>query len=275
MEQLLAAIMGVVEGLTEFLPVSSTGHLILVGHLTGFHRAVGAEAAAAFEIVIQLAAILAVVAAYPRRFADLCRFNSTRGMRGLRGLWLLFLTSFPAAFLGLLVRKMIYEYLFNSLVVAWALAVGAIWMLAVEFYRPRSNVEEMDDIRWPQALQIGLFQCLSLWPGMSRAASTILGGMMCGLSRRAAAEYSFFAAVPLVSAAAVFKFVESAPTLAAMNRSTLLIGFAVSFLSAFAAVKLFIRFLSRYTLQPFGWYRLAVALTVFWFIWRSALSIAP
>lgn len=275
MEQLLAAVMGVVEGLTEFLPVSSTGHLILAGHFTGFQYAVGREAAAAFEIVIQLAAILAVVAAYPRRFADLCRLSDNRGMRGLRGLWLLFLTSFPAAVLGMATRQLIHHYLFDSLVVAVALAVGAIWILIVEKFRPKARFETIDELGWLQAWQIGLFQCLALWPGMSRSASTILGGMLCGLSRRAAAEYSFFAAVPIVCAAAIFEFYKSAEALTAMSRMSLLIGFVVSFLSAWAAVRFFIRFLSRRTLQPFGWYRLAVALVVFWLLWRHGLETAP
>ncbi len=267
MENLLAALMGVVEGLTEFLPISSTGHLILAGHFSGFEKLLGKETADAFEIVIQLGAILAVVAAYPGRFVGLLRFKDNRGLSGLRGIGLLVVTSIPASIVGLLVHKAIEKHLFNDRTVAAALAVGALWILAVEYYRPRVKVDSVDSISWREALLVGLYQCLSLWPGMSRSASTILGGMMSGVDRKAATEYSFFAAVPIMIAATLFKFYEfykQQTHLDAAQMQMFAIGFIVSFIFAWIAVKTFIHFLSRHTLIPFAWYRLVVSAAVLW-----------
>jgi undecaprenyl-diphosphatase len=262
MENLLAALMGVVEGLTEFLPVSSTGHLILVGHFSGFENLVGKDMADAFEIVIQLGAILAVVAAYPHRFAGLLRFRDNRGLTGLRGIGLLVITSIPASIVGLLARKAIHEKLFNPATVVMALAVGALWILAVEYYRPRARVEGVDSLTWREALSIGLFQCLALWPGMSRSASTILGGMMSGVERKTATEYSFFAAVPIMIAATLYEFYKKRELFHGAHLQAFAIGFVVSFIFAWLAVKSFILLLSRHTLIPFGWYRLALAGTI-------------
>jgi undecaprenyl-diphosphatase len=268
MESLYAAIMGVVEGITEFLPISSTGHLILTGHWLGFEDLVGKDTADAFEIVIQLGAILAVVAAFPGRFAGLLQFKENRGLAGMRGIALLVITSIPAALLGLVARKYIHEYLFNPKMVAVALAVGAVWILLVEYFRPRARIEGVDSLTWKEALGVGLFQCLALWPGMSRSASTILGGMMIGVERKAATEYSFFAAVPIMIAATCYEFYKSLHLMDASRLGLFAIGFVVSFFSAWAAVKLFIHFVSRHTLVGFGWYRLIVAAVVFWAIAR-------
>ncbi len=264
MEILKTIIMGLVEGITEFLPISSTGHLILTGHLLGFDDLVGSEMAHAFEIVIQLGAILAVVAAYPGRFMGLLRFKENRGLSGLRGLTLLAITSIPAALLGFATHKLIKEKLFSDITVAAALAAGAVWILVVEYIRPRVKTEGVDNITWKEALSIGLFQCLALWPGMSRSASTILGGMISGVDRKTATEYSFFAAVPIMIVATVFEFYKSYHLLDAAHLGMFAIGFAVAFVSAWAAVKVFIHFLSRHTLAPFGWYRLIVAALVVW-----------
>ena len=269
MENLLAALMGVVEGLTEFLPVSSTGHLILAGHFSGFDDLVGKETADAFKIIIQLGAILAVVAAYPRRFTGLLRFNDGKGLSGFRGLLLLAITTIPAGLLALAVHKTIEEKLFSNLTVAIALAVGAVWILTIERFRPKVKVEGVDSLTWKEALGIGLFQCLSLWPGMSRSASTIVGGMMLGVERKTATEYSFFAAVPLMVAATLFDFYQKRHLFHAEQMQMLTIGFVVSFVVAWIAVKFFIHFLSRHTLAPFGWYRLAAAAVVLWLVFRS------
>ncbi len=262
MENLLAALMGVVEGVTEFLPISSTGHLILAGHFFGFNERVGKDVADAFDIVIQLGAILAVVAAYPHRFTGLLRLNDNRGLTGLRGIGLLVITSIPASIVAWLAREMIHEKLFNPISVAMALAVGALWILAVEHYRPRAKVEGVDSLTWREALYIGLFQCFSLWPGMSRSASTILGGMMSGVERKTATEYSFFAAVPIMIAATLYEAYKKRELFQGAHLTMLAIGFVVSFVFAWLAVKFFIRLLSRHTLVPFGWYRLALAGTV-------------
>ncbi len=255
----VAAVLGVVEGLTEYIPVSSTGHLILAGDLLGFDALVGSDKAKTFEVFIQLGAILAVVTAYPRRFGGLLRLSDGSGFTGWRGIGLLFLTSLPAGLLGLLARGPIKAYLFQPLTVTAGLAAGAIWILAVERWPPRERRAGLDAIRWQDAIFIGLFQCLALWPGMSRSSSTILGGMMLGVERKTAAEYSFFAAVPLLSAAALYDLYKSRSLLSAADLPWFAIGLVVSYLLAWFSVRFLIGFLGRHTLAPFGWYRLVVA----------------
>jgi undecaprenyl-diphosphatase len=266
MESIYAVIMGVVEGLTEFLPISSSGHLILTQHLLGLDAKWGKDVVDAFVIFIQLGAILAVVAAYPGRFTGLLRFKENRGFSGLRGISLLVITSIPAGLLGLVAHKFIKEKLFSTGTVAAALAVGAIWILAVEWFAPRAKKEGVDSITWKEALIVGLFQCISLWPGMSRAAATILGGMISGMERKTATEYSFFAAVPIMFAATLYDLYKSYKFFSASNFEMLAIGFVVSFIFAWLAVKFFIHFLSRHTLVPFAWYRLILAGLVVWWI---------
>ncbi|MEN6449879.1 MAG: undecaprenyl-diphosphate phosphatase [Thermoguttaceae bacterium] len=263
MQNLLAALMGVIEGLTEFLPISSTGHLVLATYFSGFTHAMGEKFTDAFTIIIQLGAILAIVAAYPRRFTGLLRWNDNRGFQGLRGIGLLLVTTIPASIVGFLTHHFIKDKLFHPIPVATALAVGAIWILATERWRPKPRVEGVDSLTWREALSIGVFQCFSLWPGMSRAASTILGGMISGVERKTATEYSFFAAVPIMVAATAFELRNSYKDLAG-HFDIVAIGFVVSFIVAWLAVKGFIWFLGRYTLVPFGWYRLALAAVVFW-----------
>ncbi|WP_027369447.1 undecaprenyl-diphosphate phosphatase [Desulfovermiculus halophilus] len=254
-DYVIAVIMGIVEGLTEFLPVSSTGHLILTGHALGFTG----PAAEMFEVVIQLGAILAVVVMYRSRFAALVRPDPNLAFSGPRGLYLLFLTCLPASVLGLATSDLIKEYLFNPQTVAWALAVGALAILAVE-RMPRSNrYSSLDQITPWLALGVGIFQCLSLWPGFSRSAATIMGGMLLGAQRRLAAEYSFVAAVPIMFAATGYDLARGWHHLDPGTWMTLGIGFVVSFFAAWAAVTSFIHLLSRITLRPFAWYRLAIA----------------
>jgi undecaprenyl-diphosphatase len=282
MESLLAVLLGIVEGLTEFLPISSTGHLILAGQYSGFNDLMakllgdpekGKQFVDAFEVIIQLGAILAIVAAYPRRFTGLLDLKNNRGFSGLRGIGLLLITTIPAALIGWRAHEFIDQHLFNPMAVAAALAVGAVWILATEYWHPRPKVEGIDSLTWREALFIGLFQCLSLWPGMSRAASTILGGMISGVERKTATEYSFFAAVPIMIAATVFKLYKSYAILNG-HFQMLAIGFVVSFIVAWLAVKGFIWFLSRHTLVPFAWYRLALAAVVFWAAWKFGLSVS-
>ena len=261
-DAIAAILLGIVEGLTEYIPVSSTGHLILAGDLLGFAGLVGEEVAKTFDVFIQLGAVLAVVVAYPGRFAGLLRLGENRGFSGLRGLTLLLITTIPGGIVGVVAKKQIEAHLFQPLTVAIGLAVGALWILAVERRLPRTRREGVDALDWRDALGIGLFQCLALWPGMSRSSSTILGGMMLGVERKAATEYSFFAAVPIVTAAGLYKLYESRSLLSASHAAVFAIGFVVSFVVAWASVKLLIRFLSRHTLVVFGWYRLAVAAAV-------------
>lgn len=263
MEQLLTAfILGIVEGLTEFLPVSSTGHLILAGHLLGFTG----PKAEAFEIVIQLGAILAVAALYRDRFLGLVRPRPRQAFSGPRGLFLLFLTSLPAGLLGLASRKLIHTYLFGPRTVAVALAVGAAAIFAVEAMRRRQRFFTLDQITPGLALGIGLFQCLALWPGFSRSAATIMGGMVLGCKRGLAAEYSFIAAVPIMAAATGYELLKSWTLFTAADLPVFAVGFAVSFVSAWLAVKWFVNLVSNWTLRPFAVYRLLVAplVLLFW-----------
>lgn len=254
-----AAILGIVEGLTEFLPVSSTGHLILAGHLLGFTG----PKADSFEVIIQLGAILAVVVMYRERFFGLLRANPYRRFSGRRGVILLGLTCLPAALVGFFAHKAIKTYLFGPITVALALAGGAVAILAVEAMRRRVRYETLDDVSPALALGVGLFQCLSLWPGFSRSAATIMGGMLCGAKRSLAAEYSFIAAVPIMCVATAYDFYKTWRLYEASDLVVLAVGFVVSFFAAWAAVRAFIVLMGRTTLRPFAWYRLVLAAAVF------------
>lgn len=257
-----AAILGIVEGLTEFLPVSSTGHLILAGHALGFTG----EKAATFEVVIQLGAILAVVAMYWDRFMGLLRPDPQRAFSGMRGIWLLVLTSIPASLLGLAAHGYIKQYLFSPQTVAWALAVGAVAILGVEAWRAKSSASVrfvgLDAVTPALALGIGLFQCLALWPGFSRSAATIMGGMILGAERKTAAEYSFVAAVPIMFAATGYDMLKTWGLFSMGDVPFLAVGFIVSFVAAWAAIRGFIALLGAMTLRPFAAYRLALAALV-------------
>ncbi|MBI5961143.1 MAG: undecaprenyl-diphosphate phosphatase [Chloroflexi bacterium] len=256
---LAAIVLGLVEGITEFIPVSSTGHLIIAGHLIGFEG----DRASTFEIFIQLGAILAVVFLYWDRFVKLIptrlEMNPEQGFSGLRGLLLLALTTVPAVSLGALGHSTIKNDLFSPTTVAIGLAVGGLAILLIEPRLPQEKYIGLDSLTWRVALLIGLFQCLSLWPGMSRAAMTILGAMIIGVERKTAAEYSFFVAVPALCAAVGYDMLKSISSLQGSDAPIFAIGFVVAFISAWFAVRVFIRLLGSHSLQPFGWYRIVVA----------------
>jgi undecaprenyl-diphosphatase len=265
----IVVILGVVEGLTEFLPISSTGHLIIAGHLLGF---VG-EKAASFEVAIQLGAILAVVCLYGRRFLRLLPIRSLSleepsNLDGWNGLWRVGLATFPALLVGYLGRHAIKAHLFNPEAVTAALALGGIVMLVAEkFSAPRAS-RCLDNLTAGQALTIGLCQILALWPGTSRAAATIIGGMMVGLDRKSAAEFSFLIAVPVLFAAGGYELLKMKEQFVRQDALDLGAGFLVSFAVALLAVKAFVRFLERGKLTPFAWYRIAVA-PVFYYLTRG------
>ncbi|MHC1711045.1 MAG: undecaprenyl-diphosphate phosphatase [Solidesulfovibrio sp.] len=260
-ETLAATLLGLVEGITEFLPISSTGHLILVGHLIGFTG----EKADSFDVIIQLGAILAVVVLYWKRFWWLLSPKPLHAFSGLRGIWLLFLTSLPAGAVAFFARSTIKAHLFGPTTVAMALAFGALMIFWVERKRTRDRYYTLDEMTPGLAFGIGCFQCLSLWPGFSRSAATIMGGMLLGAKRSLAAEYSFIGAVPLMFAATLYDFYKSAALFSADDMGTLAIGFVVSFLSALVAVKGFIVLVKQMSLRPFAWYRLVLAAAVFFF----------
>lgn len=255
----IAAILGVVEGLTEFLPVSSTGHLILAGHALAFTG----DRADTFEVAIQAGAMGAVLGIYRERIVGLLRPGP--GLRGTRGLGMLALTSAPALLLGFLAHKTIKQHLFNPQSVAAALLVGAVGMFVVEQLARRTpSSETLDDLTPRQALWVGLAQCLALWPGMSRSASTIMGGMLSGVSRKAAAEYSFLAALPIIAAATAYDLLKAikAGVLSASDAPMFAVGFVAAWVSAYAAVRVFIRLVGSRTLRPFAVYRVALAAVV-------------
>ncbi len=256
----LAAILGLVEGITEYLPVSSTGHLIVAGNLLNF----SGEKASCFEVFIQLGAILAVLVLYWQRFVGLIpvrgiKWRNEDGFSGVRGIVILALTTIPAVIGGLLAHRFIKEHLFSPITVVWALIVGAIGILIAEKYRPEAKITELDQLGMGQALMIGCFQCLALWPGMSRSACTIVGGLFSGLDRKVAAEYSFLAAVPLMIAATLYDLYKEWHLLEMSDFAFFAIGLVVSFISAAAAVKTFIAIVQKWSLVPFACYRLIIA----------------
>lgn len=261
-ELIQALILGIVEGLTEFLPVSSTGHLILASDIMGLSGSV----VETFEVVIQLGAILAVVIMYWPRFWGLLFPRADQKFSGIHGLTLLFITCLPASLLGLLTHSAIKQHLFNPATVALALAVGAVMMLVLEKKRPKPRYFTLDDMTPKLALGIGLCQCFALWPGFSRSASTIMGGMILGADRKLAAEYSFIAAVPIMFAATGFDLYKNWGVLQAEHLPFFVVGFVVSFFSAWAAIKIFINLVGKLGLTPFAWYRLAIAPLVYWFM---------
>jgi undecaprenyl-diphosphatase len=264
----IAVLLGVVEGITEFIPVSSTGHLILVGHLLGF---VG-EKAASFEVAIQLGAILSVVVLYWRRFIGLIPTPSAvypdSTLLGWSGLWRITLATIPALIVGFLARHIIKEQLFTPLAVTWALALGGVAILLAEKFVSRRRSRSLETLTATQAFGVGLFQVLALWPGTSRAAATIVGGMLVGIERKGAAEFSFLIAVPIMFAATGYELVKMRSLFAAQDFVQFGVGFVISFLVALVAIKAFVSFLSRWSLEPFAWYRIAVA-AIFYVATRS------
>jgi undecaprenyl-diphosphatase len=263
----VSVVLGIVEGITEFLPVSSTGHLIVAGTLLDF----SGEKAACFEIFIQLGAILAVVVLYWRRFVGLIPVTGVRlgidaGFSGARGLMLLAVTSLPAVVVGLLAHRYIKEHLFGPMTVALALGVGGVGILLAEKFKPAPRVNDLDHLGYGQALLVGLFQCLSLWPGMSRAAATIIGGLFSGADRKTATEYSFLAAVPIMCAATVYSLFSDWKLLQSSDFTFFAVGFAVSFVAAAAAVKTFITLVQRWSLAPYAWYRIAIAPLIYFLL---------
>ncbi len=258
-----ALIMGIVEGLTEFIPVSSTGHLIIAGELLGY---TGAEAET-FSVFIQLGAILAVLVHFRERFVGLATLADRPGFAGRRGVMMLALTTLPAVVIGLMAHSTI-KALFSTQAVAIGLAVGAVWILLTERFFRHRNPNDIDGITWRIALGIGFFQCLAMWPGMSRSASTIMGGMYLGLRRKAATEYSFFAAVPMMVAACFYDLYKGWDSLRPEALTIFSVGFVAAFFSALLAIRLFIGFVSRHTFVPFAYYRLGVAAFLTWWIFR-------
>ena len=256
-----ALILGVVEGLTEFLPVSSTGHLIIVGDLLNFND----ETGKIFEIVIQFGAILGVVWDYRTRVGRLLTGLRTRHEQ--RFALNLFIAFLPAAVVGLLLHKAITTYLFNPLTVAGALVVGGVLILLIERLPLRVRVNSMEDLGPLDAFKIGIAQTFSLFPGVSRAGATIMGGLLSGLSRTAATEFSFLLAMPVMFAATFYELFKNLDLLHAGDIPVFAVGFVTAFISALIVVKAFLRFVSRHDFTSFALYRIVFGLIVLAYFW--------
>lgn len=269
-------IMGLVEGFTEFLPISSTGHLILAGSLLNFAADITREKAEVFEIAIQAGAILAVCWEYRVRIAAVLRGlpNDPKARKLVVNLIIAFI---PAAILGLILSKMIKDKLFAPLPVAVALIVGGFIILWVERRNKNiagtARVESVDDMSALDALKIGVAQAFALIPGTSRSGATIIGGMLFGLSRKAATEFSFFLAIPTLFAATIYSLYKDRALLSAADIPLFSIGTAAAFVSAFLCVRWLLRYISSHDFTAFAWYRIVFGLIVVvtgyagWVVW--------
>jgi len=258
---LKALILGIVEGITEFLPISSTGHLIVASTLINYPEA----SRATFDIFIQLGAILAVVWHFRAHLSALvAQAPSDVQARTLIGKVLL--AFLPAAAAGFLFHRAIEEHLFSMTVVAVMLIVGGIVIIAVERRAWHFRVHTIEATGWMQALWVGVAQVLSLIPGVSRAAATILGGMFAGIDRPAATQFSFYLSIPTLCAASVYSLFKARHSLAAGDALPLAIGFVASFISALIVVRAFISFIQRHDFSGFGYYRIAFGLLILLFL---------
>lgn len=256
---LKSAIMGVVEGITEFLPISSTGHMIIIGHFLHFEG----EFPKLFEIVIQLGAILAIVVLFRQKILDSFKSLKPNG-EGFK-LWTCLMLAFiPTGIIGILFHEKVEEYLMTPFFVAGALLVGGLWMIFAENkYRNNFKISTLEQVGYKQALMIGCFQCLSvLWPGFSRSASTIIGGWIMGLSSVIAAEFSFFLAIPTMIIATIYSLLKTSLVLNLYEILSLIIGFAVSFVVALVVVDKFINFLKTKPMKSFAVYRIIVGILI-------------
>jgi undecaprenyl-diphosphatase len=264
-----AVVMGIVEGLTEFLPVSSTGHLILTGSLLGFDD----DRAKVFDIAIQTGAILAVIIVYWHKIRD--TLVALPSQRQAQRFALNVLVGFlPAMVIGLLAYKTIKQHLFNPGVVAGAFIVGALIILWAERRQTTAapRVHSVDDMTMLDALKVGFVQCLGMIPGTSRSGATIIGGMLLGLSRRAATEFSFFLAIPTLVGAGVYSLYKERALLSAADLPLFLVGLAVSFVSAWLCVRWLLRYISTHSFTPFAWYRIAFGMVVLATAWFGLVN---
>lgn len=257
---LKAILLGIVEGFTEFLPISSTGHLIVASDWLNFNRG----QAASFEVFIQLGAIMSVCWHYRARLGGILR-DLGRTAPANRFALNIAIAFMPAAIVGFLVHDHIKSVLFSPLVVAWALIVGGIAILIIEHRVTTPQVVDTDGIAPSQALQIGCAQVLALIPGVSRSGATIMGGMLSGLNRRAATEFSFFLAIPMMFAATLFDLAKSWQELGVEDIGVFAIGFAVAFASALLTINFLLRFVSQHSFAVFAYYRIVFGAFLLWY----------
>ncbi len=264
---LIAIILGIVEGVTEFIPVSSTGHLILATELLGFN----ADQWKAFNVIIQLGAILAIVVLYWRTFWAVLEglfANQPMSWRFVRNVLIGFV---PSAVLGFLLINNIEALLGNAVVVAWALILGGVAILVIEKTVKPGEIVGVAEMPLGRVVGIGVIQCLSMIPGVSRSGATILGGLALGVERRTAAEFSFFLAIPTMLGATVLEIAKHHETLLAdtteVGFGTVAVGFVVSFVVAIVVVRAFVHYISRHGFAPFAWYRIVAGMAAL--IWLT------
>jgi undecaprenyl-diphosphatase len=259
---LKAAVMGVVEGLTEFLPISSTGHLILAGQLIGMRSHLSDTTVKVFEIAIQTGAIFAVILVYWQRLAGTVT-GLGRSADARRFALNVLIGFLPAVVLGLLIGKAVKAHLFTPVIVATAFIVGGLIILWAE-RRPASavRVQSVDDMGALDALKVGLVQCFAMIPGTSRSGSTIIGGMLMGLSRQAATDFSFFLGIPTLIGAGLYSLLKEREHLSMADAPTFLVGLVFSFLSAWLCVRWLLRYVATHNFVPFAWYRIAFGLLI-------------
>lgn len=264
-QTLIAVVVGIVEGVTEFLPISSTGHMIIVGNLLGFEGPV----AKVFDIFIQLGAILSVIFLYRKKFQHFFTRDGWRADKGL-SVWHVAAGIIPVMGIAFFAHTAIKQYLFSPFTVAIGLILGAILMMFAEKKvegREDYLLDDVDEVSLRQAAMVGAFQILSLWPGFSRSGSTISGGLLVGLTRKAAAEYSFIIAVPLMFVACIYDLMKNFSALSVNDLYLLAIGFVVSFFVAYLSIIWFIGFLNRSRLTSFAYYRIVMAVVTLWYFY--------
>ena len=271
-EIFVAVILGLVEGLTEFAPVSSTGHMIIVDDLwLNSKELFGSEVANAFKVVIQLGSILAVVVLFWGRFMDLLGLRKLKGTSAENGqklnLLQIIVGLLPAGVLGLLFEDYIDDHLFTMKTVIVGLFLGAFLMIAADKFRPKLTAETVDQITYKQALGVGLIQCLSLWPGFSRSGSTISGGVLLGMSYRAASDFTFIMAVPIMAGASLLKIVKYWDSFTPEVLPFFIAGFISAFIFALLCIRFFLILINKVKLTPFAIYRIVLAVVLLFIIW--------
>ena len=270
-------ILGLVEGLTEFLPISSTGHLILVGDLLNFND----EKGKAFEVIIQFGAILAVCWEYRQKLITVVAGLASKPL-AQRFTVNVIIATIPAITLALLFGKFIKSVLFSPIPVAMAFIVGALiifWAESIQKNKSsisNNRIQTIDDLRWQDALKIGLAQCAALIPGTSRSGATIIGGMLFGLPRKVATEFSFFLAIPVIAGATLYELIKLRHVLGETSWATfgpvLAVGFVVSFISAFACIRWLIRYVASHDFKAFAWYRIVFGVVVLVTAWTGVVQ---
>jgi undecaprenyl-diphosphatase len=263
-----AAVMGVVEGLTEFLPISSTGHLILAGALLGFDD----DKAKVFDIAIQTGAIFAVILVYWQKISDTVKALPYQ-LEAQRFVLNVFIGFLPAVVLGLLFGKLIKEHLFTPWVVATTFIVGGFIILWAERRPPSSvRIRAVEDMRGRDALMVGLVQCFAMVPGTSRSGATIIGGMLLGLSRKAATDFSFFLAIPTLIGAGVYSLYKERALLSVEDIPMFATGLVVSFISAWICVRWLLKYIASHSFEVFAWYRIVFGLMVLATAWTGVVN---